>query len=672
MCKSSQHPPCGRQLSDPHSSPSSNISMDHVPLLERFHESHGKVIAEIDTTRSSLSELIGQSREETLQEIERRFSELSTDLASRLNAGLSTLQRPLQETHSFRTLERGQDTAVKRLANSRPVGSIDGLFLSSASSKAGLSTAHWNNPPFAQCKSVCVCQCHSRSPSVGGVSRGVRLKLHCWQRVFGRATLDYFGVLTRWMSCNDRNCHYHRAGEVVRFHYQFPAWLLNIAVCLYFSTQLLGTPELLLRVYNTIPPDSATISKSIIGFARRGDFQGVESMLREGRGSVYDIDADHKRSSLHYAIERNSIPLVQLLFQAGADLFQQDYNSYTPIQLAVQRFENGRPWGIALSEILPVREVIGDEDMYTVLHRIILGLLPLDLEKELKKPSVRALLEVHSWTGRTPLNMAATRGDVRAVAVLLTAGAKVPAPSPTTGRQAIHEAAAAGCTEIIGMLIQRGCDINARTNDNSTALHIAACYSETAEPVALLLEHGADVGALNRYQTQPLYYAIGGDRIEMVNLLLDCGADMDHCDVFGDTLLTWSISYEAPGSSRLLLSRGADYTVINPISGRNVLHWLALNGSVESMRIFTQVEMRGVDVGRVDNTGKTPRQVFEERPGMGEGVEFLALREAFNGLMASVKLEPEIGWGRDYDSVEDLGTGSGSDEDDFLDAVEDL
>ena len=61
--------------------------------------------------------------------------------------------------------------------------------------------------------------------------------------------------------------------------------------------------------------------------------------------------------------------------------------------------------------------------------------------------------------------------------------------------------------------------INARDNRGYTALHWASKYDRT-EVVNLLIEKGADIHVKDNYGATPLLYASGNDRTEVVNLLI--------------------------------------------------------------------------------------------------------------------------------------------------------
>lgn len=72
-----------------------------------------------------------------------------------------------------------------------------------------------------------------------------------------------------------------------------------------------------------------------------------------------------------------------------------------------------------------------------------------------------------------------------------------------------------------------------------------------------------------------------------------------------------AIHIDSPNGVRLLLERGADYRTVD-MFGEGILHWIA-NSSLAMLRLFREIGVRGVDVGRRDNRGKTAVEIMEER-----------------------------------------------------------
>lgn len=71
--------------------------------------------------------------------------------------------------------------------------------------------------------------------------------------------------------------------------------------------------------------------------------------------------------------------------------------------------------------------------------------------------------------------------------------------------------------------------INIKDRNGLTALH-HACKNNNLEMVEFLLEKGANVHAINRASQTPLYEAITNKNIEIIKLLLEYGSDINHKD----------------------------------------------------------------------------------------------------------------------------------------------
>lgn len=81
--------------------------------------------------------------------------------------------------------------------------------------------------------------------------------------------------------------------------------------------------------------------------------------------------------------------------------------------------------------------------------------------------------------------------------------------------------------------------------------------------VASRLSEGAAINTRDRFGNDALIYAVRGDHLETINVLIDAGADVNQANVGGVTPL-----FEAAGSRdivivRLLLNKGADPNIVN-------------------------------------------------------------------------------------------------------------
>lgn len=119
---------------------------------------------------------------------------------------------------------------------------------------------------------------------------------------------------------------------------------------------------------------------------------------------------------------------------------------------------------------------------------------------------------------RTPLHLAAVRGDAKSAAALLEAGADVAARAQFD-MTPLHWAALAGHAEVADLLLKRGADVAAKNLYGMTPLHQAG----TAEVAKVLIGHGAPVGARDDRGMTPLHLARTG---KVAKVLLEAGADI--------------------------------------------------------------------------------------------------------------------------------------------------
>lgn len=148
---------------------------------------------------------------------------------------------------------------------------------------------------------------------------------------------------------------------------------------------------------------------------------------------------------------------------------------------------------------------------------------------------------------------------------------------------------------------------NATREDGCTILHVAARHSNF-EGTRLLLEHDANVDAQHPDSGRtPLHSAIQADKIDIVGMLLEHGADPNIATWSGVTPLMLSISTESCPSrsiSRLLLKYDAQFCRLDsPGWPQPPLILAAELASVKTIRDLCQA---GADVHEGDEDGCTP------------------------------------------------------------------
>lgn len=134
-----------------------------------------------------------------------------------------------------------------------------------------------------------------------------------------------------------------------------------------------------------------------------------------------------------------------------------------------------------------------------------------------------------------------------------------------------------------------------------TPLHAAAAYARY-EMIDLLLEYGANINARTSHGTTPLHLAINSRQPGAVALLLVHGANKEIKTVVGLTPLHWASIGDNGVGARLLLEHGACSNALDQF-GRSPLHWSALKGFAELTELLLSY---GANPSLEDQTGQRP------------------------------------------------------------------
>lgn len=158
--------------------------------------------------------------------------------------------------------------------------------------------------------------------------------------------------------------------------------------------------------------------------------------------------------------------------------------------------------------------------------------------------------------GRTPLTLAAERGESEVVMAMLDDGTGVDA-SDNCGWTALMKAAAGGHLSMLEALLARGADPEHRDDAGYTALMVAVVNGQEATS-RTLLEHGARIDAVeSEAGWSSLTWAARNGRPALVELLLDHGADPTHLAGDGTTPLHWAHEGGHDAVAALLEAAGA-------------------------------------------------------------------------------------------------------------------
>ena len=231
-----------------------------------------------------------------------------------------------------------------------------------------------------------------------------------------------------------------------------------------------------------------------------------------------------------------------------------------------------------------------DEQNYTTLHKIILGLSLLDLEEEiLRHPEEINMVDV---MGRTPLAWAACRGDERAIVTLLQHRAKVNTIDVQHSGVVCH-AADRNHVTCVRLLLEAGADPDiaaAHGHKVGNPLNVAARNASNPLILKTLLDFRADKESCGIDGMTALIHSARRDNASFAFLLLEAGANINATSVTGETPLTTAIAYNSHNVLQLLLDRWFEYSECPHLKGPDLLQICALYGDMETMAILAATD----------------------------------------------------------------------------------
>uniref|UniRef100_A0A8C3DIT4 Ankyrin repeat domain 6 n=1 Tax=Corvus moneduloides TaxID=1196302 RepID=A0A8C3DIT4_CORMO len=208
--------------------------------------------------------------------------------------------------------------------------------------------------------------------------------------------------------------------------------------------------------------------------------------------------------------------------------------------------------------------------------------------------------------GRTPLHLAAHKGHLHVVQVLLKAGCDLDIQDDGD-QTALHRAAVVGNTDIIATLIQEGCALDRQDKDGNTALH-EACWHGFSQSAKVLVKAGANVLAKNKAGNTPLHLACQNSHSQSTRVLLLGGSRADLKNNAGDTCLHVAARYNHLPIIRVLLSAFCSVHEKNQ-AGDTALHVAAALNHKKVVKLLLEA---GADASVVNNAGQTPLEVARQ------------------------------------------------------------
>ena len=220
-------------------------------------------------------------------------------------------------------------------------------------------------------------------------------------------------------------------------------------------------------------------------------------------------------------------------------------------------------------------------------------------------------IEAKDGMGRSPLLVACENGNIAKVKMLVEAGASVRA-TDYKKQTCLTLAAHHGHTETVRYLVGLPeVEVNQKAMNKHTALH-SALLEGHPDVVQLLIDAGADIEARNNFGRSPLLVASSKGKLSIVKLLVKAGAELCATD-YRDTCLTLAAGYGRTETVRYLAglqdldvnhAEHGDFTALhNAVYG---VHWY-YSGVPEGYPDVVQVLIdAGADIEAKDDMGRSP------------------------------------------------------------------
>ncbi|MEM8830306.1 MAG: ankyrin repeat domain-containing protein [Cyanobacteria bacterium P01_G01_bin.19] len=197
---------------------------------------------------------------------------------------------------------------------------------------------------------------------------------------------------------------------------------------------------------------------------------------------------------------------------------------------------------------------------------------------------------------RQEIHQVSLNGDIEKLKLLLKNNPQLINANGWMGEKPLHCAACSNSPECVELLIEKGADVNARNGNGATAIFNAS----RVDIAKILVENGASLDIVARYNSTALRRAIACQHTDVVRYLISQGADinyvakLDFKETMTESALSQIIQKSQPEKKdkaleilEILLEAGADPNIQN-VYGSTALHTASLRGLTDFVELLLQ------------------------------------------------------------------------------------
>ncbi|XP_026316764.1 protein phosphatase 1 regulatory subunit 16A isoform X2 [Hyposmocoma kahamanoa] len=244
-------------------------------------------------------------------------------------------------------------------------------------------------------------------------------------------------------------------------------------------------------------------SVMLLEAAARNDIEEVRRLLQ--RGVTPDATNEDGLTALHQCCIDNNEAMMRLLLDFGANVNAEDSEKWTPLHAAAT-CGNLNLVRILIQRGANLLAVNGD------------GNMPYDIcEEERTLDAIESEMAARGVTQRLidDTRAATEMKMLMDVADLVKAGMDLDEPRDSQGATLLHVASANGYTKVVEFLLENRASTDVVDHDMWQPVHAAACWGHL-EVLELLVHHGADLNVRNKHDETPADICEEGEMRERI------------------------------------------------------------------------------------------------------------------------------------------------------------